>query len=79
MRITVLITGWALVLTAAALVVAGIAAAAPSSPNSAMSALGQVLAQQWELARGFQHMLLGGIAMLCALTAFILARMLPSD
>jgi hypothetical protein len=79
MRMTALITGWALALTAAALLVAGIAAAAPGTPEFGASALGQVVAQQWELARGFQHMLLAGVAMLCALAAFILARMLPND
>lgn len=78
MRMTALLTGWALVLTAAALIIAGIVAAAPSNPDSAMSALGQVMAQQWELARGFQHMLLGFVALLAAFAAFILVRQLPN-
>lgn len=79
MRMTVLIAGWALTMAATALLVAGIAAAAPATPEFGATALAQVVAQQWELARGFQHMLLAGMAMLCALAAFILARMLPND
>lgn len=79
MRMTVMSAGWAMTLAAAALLVAGIAAAAPSTPEFGATALAQVVARQWELARGFQHMLLAGMAMLCALVAFILARMLPND
>jgi hypothetical protein len=79
MRMTALSAGWALILAALALLAAGVLAAAPGEPVPGASALGQVIAQQWELARGFQHMLLAGVALLCGLAAFILARLLPGD
>lgn len=79
MRMTALFTAWALVVTAAALIIAGIVAAAPSNPSSfGMGAVEQMLARQWVLARGFQQMLLGFVALLAAFAAFILVRQLPN-
>ncbi len=79
MRLTMLILGWALALTAAALAIAGIAAAAPGRAEFGTSAIEQVLAQKWLLARGFQHLLLAGVAMTSGLAAMILARLLPEQ
>lgn len=77
MRLSLICAGWALALIAAGLLVAGLMAAAPSLAPPGASALDQVLAQNWELARGFQHMLLAGVALLCGLASMILARLLP--
>lgn len=77
MRLSLICAGWALALVAAGLLVAGLMAAAPGLAPPGASALDQVMAQNWELARGFQHMLLAGVALLCGLASLILARLLP--
>jgi hypothetical protein len=78
MRIVLIFTGWALALAALGLLAVGIAAAAPGTLDSTMSAARQVAAQNWSLARGFEALALAGLAQIGAMGAFILAQMLPT-
>ena len=78
MRVIVMGLGWALLLAALALLVMGIAAAAPGSLDSSASAARQVAAQNWSLARGFEALALAGLALIGAMGAFILAQMPPA-